>query len=413
MKKSLIALAAFAATSAFSQSTVTLSGVMDAGAVYNSATAVGASKLGIGGANNSRLIFAGSEDLGGGLRATFAAQLRFDIASGTNERGSAGFNGVGAPSKDGNGANLFYNSGTALLPVFTNLSGVNYGRPLFQGETRIGLRGDFGAIRIGRGLTALQAPNGGAIDPWGVSTVASSVYAPGYVSDYVQGGEGRTDGFFYDTPNFSGLSASLTFSPRKVPAGVAASTATIAGKPFYSVAVNYNNGPINAVVGYEQNRYGDSLMNLGGNYDLGSAKLFMGYGAVKGGDAANRVNVPFLASGAAAPGYAAGMSATVLAGAQPLGLVGAGTKTNAFSVGATVPFGAAKVLAGFSTYKSNIVGAQRDSKLGLGVNYALSKRTSVYSDLASFSRKNNNPGVNPASNNDRVTQMDLGILHTF
>ena len=30
-----------------------------------------------------------------------------------------------------------------------------------------------------------------------MTTVASSVYAPGYSSDYVQGSEGRTDGIFY------------------------------------------------------------------------------------------------------------------------------------------------------------------------------------------------------------------------
>ena len=145
MKKSLVALAALVATGAFAQSSVTLAGIMDVGTVYRSNTAPGASKLSIGSGNNNRLIFTGVEDLGGGLAATFAAQLRFDPTSGGTEGGGA--------------------------------------RPLFQGESRVGLRGGFGSLRLGRGLTALQAPNGGVIDPWSVTTVAGSVYAPGYATD--------------------------------------------------------------------------------------------------------------------------------------------------------------------------------------------------------------------------------------
>lgn len=391
MKKSLIALAALAATSAFAQSSVTLSGTLDVGAVYSSATAPGASKLGLGAGNNNRLIFSGVEDLGGGLAATFAAQMRFDPTSGTNERGSTGYVSTSTTGRDANGTLL---AGT----------GLNFGRPLFQGESRVGLRGAFGSIRLGRGLTALQAPNGGVIDPWGVTTVAGSVYAPGYASDYVQGGEGRTDGIFYDTPNFSGLSASLTYSPRKV-----ATTTPTAGKPFYSVAVNYNNGPIVGVIGYEQNRYGDSLLNLGGNYNFGVAKAYLGFGKVKGGAAADRAGVAFLANAGTMPGYGAGMTAL----GQTVGVVGAGSSINSMAIGATVPMGAAKILAGYSTYKSDIAGAQRDAKLGLGVNYALSKRTSIYSNVASFTRKNNLAGANPATNNDRVTAFDLGIGHNF
>ena len=411
MKKSLVAIAALAATGAFAQSSVTLSGVMDVGAVYRSNTAPGLNKVGLDRLNNNRLIFSGVEDLGGGLAATFAAQMRFEPTSGTNEGGSAGYVGTG----------LTAGPGVVIPAVFPACStsvgrdgngnclsgpGLAFGRPLFQGETRVGLRGGFGAIRLGRGLTALQAPNSVAIDPWVVTTVASSVYAPGYSTDYVAGGDGRTDGIFYDTPNFSGLSASFTYSPRKV---------NTLSKPFTSFAVNYNNGPIVAIAGYEQNRYGDSLTNVGGNYNLGVAKIYLGYGGVKGGDATLRNGVAYLSGSAGMPGY--GNGAPVLGGMTKFGQttanIAAGTKIDAFSVGATAPFGPAKVLFGFSSYKSNIVGAQRDSKIGLGVNYALSKRTSVYSDIASTTRKNNLAGANPANNNDRITQMDLGIAHSF
>ena len=387
MKKSLIAMAALAATSAFAQSSVTLSGIMDVGVTYSSATAPGLNKLGIGAGNNNRLIFSGVEDLGGGLAATFSAQVRFDPTTGFNERGTAGYINTSATGRDANGTLL-------------GNTGLNVGRPLFQGESRVGLRGAFGAIRLGRGLTALQAPNGSALDPWVVTTVASSVYAPGYSTDYSQGGEGRTDGIFYDTPNFGGLTASLTYSPRKAIAN---------GKTFYSFAVNYNNGPVVGLIGYEQNRFGDSLLNLGGNYNFGVAKAYLGFGRVKGGSVSDRAGVAFLANASTMPGYGSGMTGF----GQTVGVVGTGSTINSTAIGATIPLGAAKILVGYSAYKSNLAGAQRDSKLGLGVNYALSKRTSVYSDIASFTRKNNLAGANPATNNDRVTAFDLGIAHSF
>ena len=364
MKKSLIALAAGAATSAFAQSTVTLSGVMDVGVVYSSNADAGSAKLGLNRGNNNTISFAGVEDLGGGMAATFRAAMRFEPTTGTAEAGGA--------------------------------------RPLFQAESRVGLRGGFGHIRLGRGLTALQAPNGSALDPWVVTTVASSVYAPGYWTDYVAGGEGRTDGIFYDTPNFSGLSGSVTLSPRKAtltpaPVAPALTSGTYGSKSFYSLALSYGNGPIVGLVGYEQNRFGDSLLNIGGNYDLGAAKLYVGYGVVKGGAAIDRP--------ATTPG------------ASPLP---AGAKNTALSLGATIPFGAAKVLVGYSSFKQPTAAqvaagtaTKTDTKLGLGVNYALSKRTAIYSNVASTSRNNNPANPNPRTNDSRVTAFDLGISHSF
>lgn len=90
MKKTLIALAAIAATSAFAQSQVRLSGVLDA-AVYsaskvngtNDAVAMADSSL-----QSSRWQLDGTEDLGGGLKAIFL--LQGDVQTnngGTNQNG--------------------------------------------------------------------------------------------------------------------------------------------------------------------------------------------------------------------------------------------------------------------------------------------------------------------------------------
>lgn len=375
MKKSLIALAALAATGAFAQSSVVLSGVMDAALTYGSNVAPGAPTLSVGRQNNNRLNFNVTEDLGGGMAATVALGLRFEPNTGNVE------------------------------------SGV---RPLFQGESRVGISGSFGRVRLGRGLTAVQQPNGGMIDPWGVTTVAGSLYAVGFSTDYAAGGEGRTDGIFYDSPTMGGVAFALTYSPRKTATGVTtgAAPATTYGKTFVSTAVTYVAGPVQAMLGYEQNRQGDSLLQLGGNYDLGAAKLFAGYGNVKGGSAADRATVAFASTSGGYPltgaQNATGTGATATQ-------VAAGTTITTWTLGASIPMGATTFRAGYSSYASDIAGALRDSKLGLGVSYALSKRTYVYSDIASTSR-NNNPATtvnNPAYDNSRVTAFDLGIAHSF
>jgi predicted porin len=368
MKKSLIAIAALAATSAFAQSSVTISGVADFGLQYNNQTVnaagvgngTGANKLQLGAGNNNRIIFAGVEDLGGGMATTFAFQLRLDPGRGNEERGT---NYIGYAA-----------TGTTAAT-----SGTTTSRPLFQGESTVGLRGGFGALRLGRMLPANQMLNGGTIDPWGVSTVGGNPYQTGFVSDYVQGGEGRIgNAATYATPNFSGFQGLVTLGFDKGPAN----------KSYSSYAASYRNGPIAAMFGMENNRFGDKLTNIGANYDLGAAKLYAGYGAVKGGTAAERAGATFLAT-------AAGQQVAV------------DSKVTILSFGANIPFGAATGRVGYANWTGNggAVGNSKESKFSLGVNYALSKRTAIYSDIANTTRKSAALAA--------VTQFDLGIAHSF
>ena len=118
MKKSLVALAVLAATGAFAQSTVTLSGTIKAGVASNnysgSATAPNnGSNIGVAD-GSSRFALSGSEDLGGGLRANFAIETRFraDEAGGGAGTGASG--------------------------------------QVAGGNTFVGLSGGFGAVQIGR-----------------------------------------------------------------------------------------------------------------------------------------------------------------------------------------------------------------------------------------------------------------------
>jgi len=267
MKKTLIALAVLTVSSAaFAQSTVTISGRMDATLRHTAKVAPNAANLALtedGGANTVR--FAIAEDLGGGLKAVADLGMRFQIADGINQ---------------GSGA-----------------------RPLFQGESRVGVTGGFGTVKFGRGLTALQAPNGGNSDPWGVTTSAGSVYAAGFATDYAAGGEGRIDGaLFYTSPSINGLTLSVSMSPKKLAnVGVTAATADTATKQgtsevaaitstktHQSISAVYAAGDLLVGAGYEQNRVGDTLTQIFGNYNLGVAKVFASTATIKGGTAADR-----------------------------------------------------------------------------------------------------------------------------
>ncbi|PIT74138.1 porin [Limnohabitans sp. G3-2] len=385
MKKTLIALAAIAATgAAFAQSTVTISGVLDVGIKNVNQVKPDTAKMSVGSGNNNRVAFGVTEDLGGGLKAMANAQMRFDPTTGTPEAAGA--------------------------------------RPLFQGETRVGLSGGFGTVMLGRGLTALQLANGGNSDPWGVTTVAGSVYAAGFATDYAAGGEGRIDqGIFYTAPTINGLTLSLTMSPRKVATAAVAAAPAVAdaggvqgtnavsavaagsSKTSQSVNLTYAAGPLVVGVGNERNRANDTITQVYGNYDLGVAKVFASSATIKGGTAEEqRLGGTF----------AAASSAVNTGGTTKQ--VAAGGKIKNWTVGATAPMGAATLRVGYSVWNGNgAAGQQDDNKFGMGVKYDLSKRTFVYTDVASQTRKNNSYNADNSKSNTKVTSFDLGVAHSF
>lgn len=90
MNKLLIALASLAAFgTASAQSTVTVFGVADVGVAHVSGTGGSVTGVSTGGANISRLGFRGTEDMGGGLKASFWLEAGMDVDSGTGKTANA------------------------------------------------------------------------------------------------------------------------------------------------------------------------------------------------------------------------------------------------------------------------------------------------------------------------------------
>ena len=99
MKKSLIALAVLAAAgTASAQSSVTLFGIVDVTLAYGKGEVADRTSLTNNGYNSSRLGFRGTEDLGGGMSASFwlEAGLNPDDGTGLGTNTNNQLSGAGA-----------------------------------------------------------------------------------------------------------------------------------------------------------------------------------------------------------------------------------------------------------------------------------------------------------------------------
>jgi predicted porin len=305
-----------ASAGAAAQSNVNISGMIDIG-VYRDT----ASKWNVGSIQRSNIAFSGNEDLGGGLKATFKLSHRFDPDVGQAE---------GAPNK-----------------------------PFWHGESTVGLKGAFGALRLGRALDAIYA-NDWNYDPWWnfdrVASPAWDLWHYNYPSDpKANNGSpeyGRlNNGIFYDSPSFGGAALHLSTSPEKRPGDKRRPAAG---------SLTFEQGPVAAMAGYGK--------NSGGQED----KFF----AVRGT-----------------------IAELALMGAYNISEDGPSEAKTA-TLGAQYTIGTFTLNAGWGQVKVDGVKAER--VVAGGVVYALSKRTNVYADVAS-----------KRFPNDSNTVYGVGMAHSF
>jgi len=326
MKKSLIALAALAATASFAQSSVTLSGLIDfsyhsiGGNGADAATKAQSVSTTVGSAT-SAINFNAVDDLGGGLKgqAFFAIDPR-------------------AIANDSTGA---------------------FGRH----EAYVGVSGNFGNLRLGSINTASLGVNG-------VSNVFGTATGGAYAwIESAAGGAVRFNrSVRYDTPVFNGFSANLTYAPGNDDASVTTyAGATPIGQEVTDLGLNYSNGPLNiafsslqrsAVTGSTNaNTNVKSTYNsIAANYTIGALKVFAGY----------------------ADGDKSSQTPTTVNIVTTTG--GLDSKVN--RVGATYTMGAVTLLGQYST--AEIGTAAKRKATGLRADYALSKRTTAYAVYEAF-----------------------------
>lgn len=219
MKKTLIAasMLALAAGSAVAQSSVTVFGRANVTAESQKNIAViGTQKVLQN--NASRLGFKGIEDLGGGLKAEFFLEHRFNIDTGT----------------------------TAT--------------PFWAGDSYVGLMGAFGGVKLGRLTSAAYYATADYISYHNHDTGTSEDKLYTYLGQ-------NANSIAYTTPNLGGLTAEASIS-----AGEGVRNNRVLG-----LALNYSLGALGLGFGYEQNNGDkDTQFAIRANYEIG-ALLLGGY----------------------------------------------------------------------------------------------------------------------------------------
>ena len=312
--------AAAAAVAAPSTSSVTLSGLFDIG-VYRG---FDGSKQ-VGTISRSNITLSGQEDLGGGLAATFKLQHRFESDTGSTEA---------------------------------------TGKPFWQGESTVGLKGGFGHVRLGRALDVVSN-NDWAYDPWynfdRIASPAWNNWHWNYATDRTSNSGGAeygrlSNGVFYDSPAMGGFT--LHFSGSFEDSANGGGTGNNSG-----LSLNYSGGGISAMLASSRNSSGDTVQFLGLNYSVGNWAVMGAYDRSV---------------------FDAAVDSTA----------------KVYTLGLSYAMGATTLKAG---YGNRDVDGAGSNFLGLGASHSLSKRTSVYISLG---RQDPDAG-------DTDTAYGVGMSHSF
>jgi general bacterial porin, GBP family len=357
MKRSILFAAAGLALAgaAQAQSTVTLYGLVDlnvthfkagsaAGGFTNTALTDGTST----GLNGSRWGLRTVEDLGGGLRAGVTMEAGVNADTGNPAQGGRAF-----------------------------------GRQIF-----VWLGSDSaGELRLGRQY-ALHDPQQGQSNPFsnglwlnpgfGITDMGKAL--PQFID------APRIDNVIqYSLPKFGGVAASVQYAPGE---GV--------NDNFYGVGVSYAAGPVFAGITHEWNKdhlagkWSNKVTQVVANYDFGAVKILGGLQhatdlTINGGNVGQLSNL-------------------VVTGATTF----TATRLNAYTVGASMPFGAWLVGANYirTKYESATGQTQTLGRIALGTTYALSKRSIIYGSI----------GTTTGDLKDYISQKNefqLGLRHAF
>ena len=365
MKKIFAIMIALAATSVFAQSAVNITGLVDTGLLFtNAATGVNTKGLAASNSATTVLNIAGTEDLGGGLRANFRLQLTPDFINGAGVEGTT------------------YNSTTAGT--------VGLGQEAF-----IGTEANWGTVKLGR-------VNSNILDAWGNGSVFGTAIGSGYGSNgniftrysatathTAQSAPTRFNGAIrYESPAVAGVSGSYLYVPP---------SASVNAQSVVDYGVKYANGPVSV-------QYASQRIEQSGTLATTTAS-FIATGSQALTDGTNNTLSMLSAN------YKIG-AATVYGGrwTEKQNTATAIDQTGQM-FGAKYTVGATSVMwsTGSSNEKST---ANVDKKiLGYGVDHELSKRTNLYARFDTRDADTNTAGATAAAGVTKRTA--VGIRHTF
>ncbi len=216
------ALALLAAGTASAQSSVTVYGRLNATLEsQKNINAAGTQRVLQN--NASRLGFKGVEDLGGGLKAEFFLEHRFNVDTGTTTSGA-----------------------------------------FWAGDSYVGLSGGFGSIKLGRLTSAAYYATADYISYHNHDTGTSEDKLYTYLGQ-------NANTISYTTPSIGGLTAEVSVSAAE------SSAAGAIGNKVANLALNYSLGALQLGLGYERKAGDrDQQIAIRANYEIG-ALLIGGY----------------------------------------------------------------------------------------------------------------------------------------
>jgi predicted porin len=392
MKKSLIALAALAATGLVSaQSSVTMFGVVDiAYGAHKTSSRDGAVFTKTGGVMDgsqagSRIGFRGTEDLGGGLKASFHL-----------EQGVSPTQPEGYDVRVGSGAHQVIGNGT-------HTTGNNR-------QSFLGLAGGFGELRIGYQYT-------NSYDLVTFNGLNPSEFQGGNYQNASHANGGRANVITYIAPTISGLTIKAqvgggtgrgTVESNSV-AATSGNGFTKNNNKYMSLSAVYKAGNLTVGAAYSK---ADLTQENAVNATITNAFGVAGTPAAAANTRINRSPKALHIVG----GYNFGMArvAATITDASNDGSFTSATasKTKAQQLALWVPFGAAEAF--ISTGKSKVTptgGAATTDQKGtaFGVRYNLSKRTVAYA----FSGTDKNSALTGATAGYKDSKTAVGVAHTF
>ncbi|HWV04590.1 porin [Ralstonia sp.] len=351
------------------------------------------------GYNSSRLGFRGTEDLGGGLAASFWLEAPI-----TNDDGQEGI------------ATFARRSTVSLSGGFGE---VRLGRdytPTFWNDT---VFDPFGTNGVGTNLISTANGNLGAFSGYAAARtklVGIPTFTDVNSSNYVRAS--NTIGYFLP-PNLGGFYGQVMYGfaeKTKYSPGTAtpATDNTSRTGRYVGGRFGYANGPLDVALAYGSSTVGDQFyvgtttkvntLNLGASYDFGPVKLFGEVSRAK-----NKVDY----------------EVTPFTDAIP------DTDLTGYLLGVTVPVGAGLIRASYSSVKYDLnqpesfferrLADPKANKLAIGYVHNLSKRTALYATVARVSNKNGasltvgGPAFTPNAvfTPKNSTGYDFGLRHSF
>ncbi|WAW11218.1 porin [Oxalobacter vibrioformis] len=313
--------------------------------------------------------FRGSEDLGGGLKATFELEKRFDLFDGTNG-----------------------NSNTA---AYRAQRGQNANSKDWDGAANLGLAGNWGRVRFGR-VNELTTETIRKFDPfyqYGVGSMLLSANRSARIDNTAR----------YDSPKWSGFSFGASYSLGQNTRNNGATTGWVtesAHNDGYGINLSYDNGPFMATANWSRLADSDDAdtWNVGLAYKFGPARVSLLYentsyeGWDNGGNSRPAQNAnPFSAQG----------------GDSDLWLLGLEWDIGPGQLDASVQY------MDFDPSARGVKDADV-YKYAIGYTYNLSKRTSAYAQV-SYSDFDERSAGNFISGLDRSDMwgFQIGMTHKF